>query len=506
MDRKTLLSTSKVGGMALGAVSMLSYTTPATAADTSKPNMIYLMMDDIGYYELSMMKHKDIITPNIDKIASEGIVFSRCYAGSSLCAPTRAVLMLGKHTGHTSVRSNKGTPIREDEVTVAQVLKKDGYATGGFGKWGLGGRGSTGIPEKHGFDMFFGYYNQGMAHTYYPKHLDLNSKEYPLEGNEGHTDHGAQFSHYIIWDKAMEFLKENKDKPFFLYLPITPPHGLWGMPEDDPSYQLYKDKPWPENAKIYAAMINMVDRQIGEMIQMLKDYNIDDNTILFISGDNGGSPNYFRDSDHPNGFFAPNVDPASGQMFKGGKNNFYEGGLRVPFIVRWPGHIQPGRKSDMLCFFGDVFPTLCDIAKIQPPADLDGISLLPELIGEAAAGHPQKQHKYIYWEMGKQRAVITDRWKAVIPQRPQPDKDGEIWELYDLKNDVTESHNVAKEHPEIFKELKQYAEEAHIPQVKGSFPNGKELDERDRNARYHGGKEKSSESGNSGRKKKKKKK
>ena len=504
MNRTTNFLKSHAGSITLGAVSMLSSTLSATGEEARKPNIIYFMSDELGYYELSMMGHKQLITPNIDKIASEGIVFSRCYAGSSLCAPTRAVLMLGRHTGHTSVRSNKGTPIRTDEVTVAEVLKKAGYATGGFGKWGLGGRGSTGVPEKHGFDIFFGYYNQGMAHTYYPTHLDLNSEEYPLEGNEGYTDHGAKFSHYVIWDKAMQFLKENKDKPFFLYLPVTPPHGLWGMPEDDPSFQLYKDKPWGRSTKIYAAMINMLDRQIGEMVQLLKDLNLDDNTIMFISGDNGGNPKYFKDDEHPNGFFGPNLNPITGQLFKGGKGNFYEGGLRVPFIVRWPGHIKPGRKTDMLSFFGDVFPTLCEIAKVQPPDDLDGISLLPELIGEEAAGHPQEHHKYIYWEMGAQKAVITERWKAVIPKRAKSEKGSEIWELYDLQNDVTETKNLAEEHPEILKQLKEYAAEAHIDQVKGTFPNGTELDERDKNARYHGGKP--SAEGDSSKKKKKKKK
>ena len=327
--------------------------TNLSAADPTKPNIIYLMSDELGYYELSCMGHPNFKTPNVDRLASEGVRFTQALAGAPVCAPTRCVLMTGKHAGHTSVRSNGGSaPMREGEQTIASILKKAGYATGGFGKWGCGGRGSTGVPEERGFDTFVGYYDQVHAHSYYPPFLVQNSKELPLEGNVGGSQ-GKTYSQYVIFDAAKKFIRENKDRPFFCYLPFTPPHGIFDIPDDDPSWAIYKDKDWPNEAKRYAAMVNMVDRQVGEILALLEELKLDDNTIFFFCGDNGGN-DYFRTADRPRGFHGPNVNPKTGVTFRGHKGNLYEGGLRIPMIVRWPGKIKPNRVSDHLWYFPDV--------------------------------------------------------------------------------------------------------------------------------------------------------
>jgi arylsulfatase A-like enzyme len=427
------------------------------------PNIVYFVIDELGYYELSCMGHPEMRTPNVDRLAAEGVRFTQCLAGNCVCAPTRCCLMTGKHTGHASVRTNAGyEPMRADEATIASVLKQAGYAAGGFGKWGCGGRGTSGVPEKHGFDVFFGYYDQVHAHTYYPRYLLRNSVEVPLLGNTGDYHTGKTFSHYLIVEEAKQFIRANKDRPFFAYLPWTPPHGQWGMPREDPSWQLYKDKPWSygstskDDAKIYAAMVNMVDRQVGEVLALLKELGLEENTIVFFSGDNGGWT-YFADAEHPAGLFGPNVNPKTGQRFRGSKTNLYEGGLRVPMLVRWPGKIRGGRVSELLCYFHDLLPTLAELTGAPCPKDLDGLSLLPELLGETAVGHKQEQHEYLYWEFNGWAAVRMGNWKAVRPPKAT------AWELYDLAKDLGETHNLAEQRPEILAKMKAYAEQAHTP-------------------------------------------
>ena len=431
----------------------------ATAKPPSRsPNVVYFIIDELGYFELSCMGHKEFRTPNIDRMAAEGIRFTQFLAGASVCAPTRAVLMTGKHTGHTSLRSNNGwEPLRAGEPTIASMLKKVGYATGGFGKWGCGARGTSGVPETHGFDVFFGYYDQVHAHTYYPTYLIRNSQEVPLPGNPGSYHEGKTFSQYLIHDEAKKFVRANKDRPFFLYLPYTPPHGRWGFPDDDPSLAPYKDKPWPRDAKVYAAMVNLIDREVGEILALLKELGLEENTIVFFSGDNGGHE-YFADKDHPAGLFGPNVDPATGKrVFRGGKGWLYEGGVRIPFIVRWPGKIEGGRVSDHLGYFPDIMPTLAELCGAPCPKDTDGISIVPELLG----GRKQRQHDYLYWEDRGQLAVREGNWKAVRTRsrRGKPGK----WELYDLAADLAETTNLAEKHPDILARLQRHAEEAHEP-------------------------------------------
>ncbi|MEO8496708.1 MAG: arylsulfatase, partial [Planctomycetota bacterium] len=417
----------------LMAACLLYCTLPAAFAADAPPNIVYIMSDELGYYEPGFMGGKNIQTPNLDRMAAEGIIFRNLFAGSSVCAPTRCCLMTGKHSGHTSVRSNGGgTPLRADEITIASMLKPLGYATGGFGKWGCGGRDSTGVPEKHGFDVFFGYYDQVHAHTYYPPYLIRNSEEVPLAGNNGGSN-GKTYSQYVIHDAAMNFICENaKAKPFFAYLPYTPPHGNFDIPDDDPAWAIYKDKPWSEQARRYAAMVTMVDRQVGEVLALLKELGIDQNTLVFFCGDNGGN-DYFKSTEHPRGIHLANKNPQTGVEYRGTKGTLYEGGVRVPFIARWPGKIEPGRVSEHLGYFPDVLPTVAEVAGADAPADIDGLSILPELIGAVAVGHKQAEHEYLYWEIGGWTAIRQGNWRAVRPKANQP------WELYDLASDPSES-------------------------------------------------------------------
>lgn len=456
----------------------LAASVAAAAAPAAKPNIVYIMADELGYYETSYAGNPNIRTPNLDRLAAEGVRFTQGLAGSAVCAPTRGSFLTGKHTGHSSVRTNGGgTPLRAGEATIASILKPLGYATGGFGKWGAGGRGSTGVPEKQGFDLFVGYYDQVHAHTFYPPYIIRNSEEMPLAGNHGMSN-GRTYSHYVIFEEALRFVRANKDRPFFCYLPVTPPHGLFDIPDSDPAWPLYRDKPWPEEARRYAAMVTMLDRQVGELMALLKELGLDERTFVMFSGDNGGN-DYFVTPEHPRGVHSANKDPKTGVEFRGRKGQLYEGGLRVPAFARWPGKIAPGQVSHHLWYFPDVLPTVAEIAGAQAPADIDGISLLPELIGEAAAGRRQAQHEYLYWELNNQVAVRMGDWKAVRPKPSAP------WELYDLRADVSETKDLAKSRPEILAKLQGYAAAAHTPVVEGTFASTV-LHERDRLAKFGG--------------------
>ncbi len=444
-----------------------------------QPNIVYIMADELGYYELSHMGHPYIRTPRIDGLAAGGMRFTQALAGSSLCAPTRCVLMTGKHSGHTSVRTNGGgTPLREGEETIASLLKGAGYATGGFGKWGCGGRGSTGVPEEHGFDEFFGYYDQVHAHSYYPPYLVRNSAEVPLDGNKGGRS-GDTYSHYEIVDAARSFIRENAERPFFCYLPITPPHGLFDIPEEDPAWDMYKDEDWPMDARKYAAMVSMVDRQVGEILDLLEELGLGEETLVFFCGDNGGN-DYFRSPDAPRGFHGANVDPRTGAQFRGKKGTLYEGGLRIPMIASWPAVIAPGQVSDHLWYFCDVMPTLSDLAGAHTPADTDGISIRRELVGD---WRRQARHEFLYWELGGKRAVRQGSWKALRPGQAKG------WELYDLALDPGERDDLAQAHPDVLERLKGLAEQAHEPQVEGVFHDRSDH-EKDRGAKWGTSREK----------------
>ena len=388
-----------------------------TLSANKKPNIIFIMVDDMGYHDLGCYGSKTILTPNLDKLAKEGIRFTNCYSGDTVCASARSTLMTGTHKGHTPVRGNSGgIPLFPEDITVAEVLKKAGYVTGGFGKWGLGNQGKNGAAEKQGFDTFFGYYNQWHAHTYYT-HLFKNSQKVELNG---------RYTHHAIYDETIKFIKENKDKPFFLYCPWTPPHSAYQIPADEPAWSLYKDKPWKHDAKCAAAMDSMMDRQVGEIIDLLKELKIDDNTILFFTSDNGAAKRF------------DGIHNSSGKM-QGFKRSLHEGGIRVPMIVRWPGKIKAGQTSDLPWYFPDVMPTLAELTGVskEVPAKVDGISVLPTILGQGE----QEKREFMFWQFGKMRAVRMGKWKGL--------QKGDKFNLYDLNNDIEEKNDLSAKYPEI---------------------------------------------------------
>lgn len=441
-----------------------------SASAAKLPNIVYIMADELGYFETGYNGGKTIQTPHIDQMAADGLQFRNLFAGSSVCAPTRCCFLTGLHSGHTSVRVNGGgTPLRADEQTIASMLKPLGYATGGFGKWGCGGRDSTGVPEQHGFDVFLGYYDQVHAHTYFPPYLIRNSEEVPLQGNNGGGS-GQTYSHYLIHAAAMDFIRENAERPFFAYLPYTPPHGLFDIPDEDPAWELYRDKPWPEDVRRYAAMVTMVDRQVGEVRSLLRELGLEDNTLVIFSGDNGGA-DYFSSKEHPRGFHSANRHPESGLEYRGSKGQLYEGGLRIPAVACWPGKIESGRISNGLFYFPDFLPTFAELAGVSVAGRTDGVSLVPELLGQGT----QRQHDYLYWEIGGSFALRQGDWR--IHRRGESD-----WELYNVADDPAETTDISAAHPDVVKRLGQLADEAHEPAQEGTFSRT-DRHERDRRAK-----------------------
>ena len=445
------------------------------------PNIVLIISDELAYFELSHMGNKKLRTPNIDLMARKGIRFTNALAAAPVCGPLRCCLMTGLHTGHSSMRDNRGgTPIRADEFTLAQMLKKRGYVTGGFGKWGIGGRGSTGVPEKHGFDTFFGYYDQVHAHSYFPAHLVHNSKEVKLPGNPGGRQ-GETYAHYEIMKKGLDFIRKNRAKPFFCYLPLTPPHGMFDIPASDPAFELYKNDDWmkdptvPQEAKNYAAMVSMLDNDLKRVIDLLEELDLDPKTIVIFSGDNGGEPR-FKSDQYPEGFFEPNVNPETGVKFRGAKRDLYEGALKIPFIARWPGRIKPGQVNDHIFYQADLMATFAEMTGAKLPVETDGISILPSLLGEQAVGHPQQKHKIMYWEYRSQTAVRKGNWKAIRTKQKDP------WQLYNLETDVSESNDVAAQKESLVAEMAAFAKQAHKPARPGKFLRN-DLQKRDREAR-----------------------
>jgi arylsulfatase A len=430
---------------------------PAPAAT---PNIIYILLDDAGYGDLSCYGQKKFQTPNIDRLASEGIKFTQHYSGSTVCAPTRSVLMSGLHTGHTPVRGNKEIrpvgqhPIPSSTFTIAEALQESGYATGAFGKWGLGNPGSEGAPENQGFDRFYGYNCQRNAHTYYPTWLFDNEKKITLDGKT--------YAHDPIMSEALKFIRTNANKPFFCFMPVTIPHAAMHVPEKYAApfrekFPQFKDKvgryagpPVKNPAAMFAGMMTKLDEDVGRVIKLVQQLGIDDNTLIMLSSDNGPH----REGGHMPDFFDSNGP------FKGYKRDLYEGGIRAPLIARWPGKIKPGSISDHISAHWDIFPTLCEVAGRKVPAKLDGISFLPALLGEET----QKQHEFLYWEFHERngaRAVRFGRWKAV--QRNLKKKDNPPIELYDLDDDLGETNNLANSKPELVGQAQSFFKQAHSP-------------------------------------------
>ncbi len=413
---------------------------PAGAAPRRPPNLVYVMLDDLGYGDFGCYGQKRIRTPHADRFAGEGLRFTDCYAGSTVCAPSRCALMTGMHSGHGSVRTNAGTmPLLASDRTVASALKQAGYATGAFGKWGLGDIRTDGVPWKHGFDEFYGYLHQVHAHSYYPDFLWSNDRAERLAGN--HDGRGSDYSADRIAEKTVDFVRRHRDEPFFLYACWTLPHGKYEIPSVAP----YENEPWSEVEKTYAAMVTRADSHFGRLLDALKENGLAENTVVFLTSDNGGVDAKSRKFDR----FASN-----GKL-RGAKGNLYEGGIRVPMIVRWPGVVKPRTESAVPWAFYDFFPTACEIAGARVPRGLDGRSVVPLLRGDGF-----DSERALYWEFfpfdfrnqryrleALQQAVRAGKWKAV---RPGPEKPVE---LYDLSADVSESRDVALDHPELVKKL-----------------------------------------------------
>ena len=428
-----------------------------------KPNIIYILADDLGYGDLSCYGQKHFQTPNIDNLAETGMRFTQHYAGCTVCAPSRSSLMTGQHTGHTFIRGNKEWnpegqyPLEASALTLAEILKEAGYVTGAFGKWGLGYPGSEGDPNMQGFDEFFGYNCQRMAHNYYPYHLWHNQEKVMLEGNAGkQTD---EYGPKVIHEQALRFIENNKDKPFFLYYPSVIPHAELFAPEEylqkfrgkfDPekSYkgvddgEMYKNGAYgsqPEAHAAFAAMINYLDMQVGEIVAKLKELGIYDNTIILFSSDNGP---------HLEGGADPDYFDSNGPL-KGYKRDVYEGGIREPMIAVWNGKIAAGSQSDHISAFWDVLPTIAEITSVNFPENIDGISFLPTLLGKE-----QPEHEYMYWEfheMGGRKALRKGDWKLVINNISIPEKTS--IELYDLADDIGEENNLTEQFPERVDEM-----------------------------------------------------
>ncbi|HJN17613.1 MAG TPA: arylsulfatase [Armatimonadota bacterium] len=412
-----------------------------------KPNIIFIMTDDLGYGDLGCYGQQVIQTPHIDRLAAEGVRFTDCYAGSTVCAPSRCVLMTGKHTGHCHVRGNARVPLRPEDVTVAELLRGQGYTTGTIGKWGLGEPDTTGIPNRQGFDYWFGYLNQKNAHNYYPEFLWRNEEKVTLEGNlEGAK---SEYTHDIFTQEALHFVDDHKDDPFFLYLPYTIPHANNELGRDSgdgmevPDYGSYADEKWKQPQKGHAAMITRMDRDIGSLLSLLAELDLEKDTLLFFTSDNGP---------HKEGGADPEFFNSSGPL-KGYKRDLYEGGIRVPMIARWPGMIRPG-ESDQPWAFWDFLPTACQFAGAKPPSDIDGISMLP-----AVFGREQQSHEFMYWEFherGFNQAVRMGDWKAVRKGFDEP------IELYDLSEDIGETNDVAGEQPDVVATIEDYLKTARV--------------------------------------------
>ena len=439
-------------------------------ADTKPPNIVYILLDDAGYGDLSCYGQKRFQTPHIDRLAKEGMQFLQHYAGSTVCAPTRCVLMTGYHTGHSYVRGNREVQpegqaaMPAEIVTIPRLLKQAGYATGAFGKWGLGAPASPSDPARH-FQMFFGYNCQRQAHTYYPDHLWKNDQRIPLDGKT--------YSATLIMDQALQFVRDHAQQPFFLYLPVTIPHAAMHAPESyvapfrkkfsqfENTVGRYRGPAVRNPVAAFAGMMTLMDKGVGDLMTLLEERNLDSNTLVMLSSDNGP---------HKEGGHNPEFFNSNGP-FRGHKRDLYEGGVRVPLIARWPAEIRPGSHSHHISAHCDMLPTFCELAGVNHPANIDGISLVPTLTGKGS----QRSHDYLYWEFyerGGKRAVRFGNWKAVQLNLKHIDQQ-QGTELYDLSQDAAEKHNVAAQHPEIVRRARQHFLAAHTPSEFWQFGRGR---------------------------------
>jgi arylsulfatase A-like enzyme len=416
-------------------------------ADDSRPNVIFVMCDDLGYGDLGCYGQKVIRTPHLDQMAKEGMRFTDFYCGNTVCRPSRLVLWTGQHAGHTAINSNTAYVLKPGDVTVAQLLKKSGYQTGGVGKWALGNTENSGHPNRKGFEFWFGYLDQSAAHNYYPEFLWRNGEKVPLAGNKVGDQRRVSvvrktYSHDLMTDEAFGFIRRSAatDNPFLLHVHWTIPHAnneggrATGDGMEVPDHGDYADQDWPKPEKGQAAMISRMDRDMGRMFELLKELKIDQNTLVIFTSDNGPH----QEGGHKHEYF-----DANGPL-RGYKRDLYEGGIRVPMIARWPGKIRAGSVSNHAAAFWDFLPTACELAGVKPREDTDGISFLPELRGQH-----QRKHDYLFFAYQEKRAVRFGNWKAVRPGKNKP------LELYNLAIDVSESNDVSDLHPEIVKQAKE---------------------------------------------------
>ncbi len=460
-------------------LSMLIAAAAGAAAAADRPNVIFILADDLGYGDLGSYGQQVIRTPVLDRMAAEGIRFTHFYAGATVCAPSRSVLMTGQHTGHTHVRGNAaGTAqsLRDEDVTVAEVLKSAGYATGLFGKWGLGEVDMEGHPLRQGFDAFFGYLNQVHAHNYYPEFLWRGLEKVPLRNKVesvprpyggfegGWATERNEYSHDVIMREALAWVEEQKDSPFFLYLALTIPHAnnegtrATGDGAEVPEYGIYDREDWPNPDKGQAAMITRMDRDVGTLLARLAELGIDENTLVMFLSDNGPH----NESNHDLLRFNPSGD------LRGIKRDLYDGGIRVPFLAWWPGTIGPGQVSDHIGYFGDLMATVAGLSGVETPANTDSISFVPTLRGRSAE---QEAHDYLYWEFyeaGSAQAVRLRQWKGVR----KPMLTGGL-ELYDVVRDPGEKYDVARNHVEVVGEIERIMEEAHVSHPNWKPPSGR---------------------------------
>jgi arylsulfatase A-like enzyme len=417
-------------------------------AQPRRPNILFILADDLGYGVPGCYGQREIRTPNIDALAEGGMRFTQAYAGSTVCAPSRCALMTGLHTGHAFIRGNAPIDLRPEDATVAEKLKAAGYRTALIGKWGLGTAGHSGVPNRKGFDEFFGYLDQVHAHTYHPTMLWENERETFLTGNFGPLR--KDYSHDIFTERALRFIgRQNASDPFFLYLAYTIPHANNEMGQqtgngmDVPSDAPYADRSWPQAEKNFAAMVTRMDRDIGRVMDALRARGLERDTLVIFTSDNGPH----REGGHDPDFFHD-----SGPL-RGIKRDLYDGGIRVPAIASWPGTIQPGRASDAVWAFWDFLPTACELARVDAPPRIDGVSFVPALRGRAMLARD-----YLYWEFhedGFGQAVRTGNWKGVRPKsRANP------IELYDLSADIGEHHDVAQEHADLVSRISRWFESA----------------------------------------------
>jgi len=447
-------------------------------AQATKPNIIFILADDLGYGELGSYGQKLIATPHVDRLAAEGMRFTQFYAGSTVCAPSRSVLMTGLHMGRTRVRGNAGPGntaaqmLRTGDVTVAGVLQQAGYATGLVGKWGLGLVDDEGEPRRHGFDYHYGFLSQTHAHNHFPSFLWRNGVKVPLPNDlvpvgavegTGYATKRIAYAGDLFAGEAQAFVERNRDRPFFLFLSLTSPHAnnersrVLGDGNEVPDLGPYADRPWNEAQKAHAAMITRLDRDVGELMAQLWRLGLDEKTLVVFSSDNG-----------PHREGGPSYDPAFFQAsgpLAGIKRSLTDGGIRVPFIARWPGRIRPGSVSTHVGYFGDLMATFAEVAGAKLLPNLDSISLVPTLLGRTG----QRRHEFLYWEFYEdgvsQAVLLEDRWKGIRLKNPRAPL-----QLYDLANDLGETTDVAAKEPNVAERLVRIMREAHVDNEHWKLP------------------------------------